>query len=70
MIVVNDNNNKIYYNPVNLSEDYKDVNHKIVFTGDLLNDSSILYKNLTNDALIKKFKARNIRLTDIRKSSK
>jgi hypothetical protein len=69
LIVVNDTSGDVYYNPVNLSDDYKDQNYKIVFSGNLLNDSSTVYHNLPNDALIVAFKARNIKLTNIKKTS-
>ena len=70
LIVVTDSTPKIYYNPVNLPDDYKDGNYKIVFSYNLLNDSSAVYTNLANDALIELFKVRNITLTAIRKISK
>ena len=70
LIVVTDSTPKIYYNPVNLPDDYKDGNYKIVFSYNLLNDSSAVYSNLANDALIELFKVRNITLTAIRKISK
>jgi len=69
LIVVSDTSGNVYYNPVNLSEDYKDQNYKIVFSGNLLNDSSEVYQNLPNDAVIVAFKARNIKLTYIKKAS-
>ena len=68
LIAICENNDTIYYNPVNLSEDYKDQNYKIVFSANLLNDSSIIYTNLANDALVENYKARNIMLLNIEKS--
>jgi hypothetical protein len=68
LIVISGGNQSLYYNPVNLSEDYKDKNYNIVFSADLLNDSSIVYTNLANDALVEAFKVRNIKLTKIQKS--
>ena len=69
LIVMNDGDKKIYYNPVNLPENFKDYNYTIVFSANLLNDSSIVYTNAANDALIEDFKVRNIELTDIEKQS-
>ena len=69
LITVEENNKKFYYNPVNLSEDYRDENYKIVFSADLLKDSSIIYENTETDEVIESFRARNIRLTNIRKCS-
>ena len=68
LIAIYENNDTIYYNPVNLSEEYKDKDYKIVFTANLLNDSSIVYTNLANDALVENFKVRNISLVEISKS--
>ena len=68
LIALYENNDTIYYNPVNLPEDYKDQNYKIVFSANLLNDSSIVYTNLANDALVENFKVRNIMLLNIEKS--
>lgn len=68
LIVIYENNDTIYYNPINLSEDYKDKNYKIVFTANLLNDSSSVYTNLANDAVVEDFKVRNISLVEISKS--
>ena len=48
---------------------FKDDSYKIVFSANLLNDSSIVYGNSPTDALIEDFKVRNIRLTSIRKLS-
>jgi len=58
-------NDTVFYNPVNLPGNFKDNNYKIKFSADLLNDSSIVYKNAFNDALIEDFKVRNIKLTNI-----
>jgi len=69
LIVVYNNNDTIYYNPVNLPEEFKDNNYNIVFSADLLNDSSIVYTNLANDAVVEAFKARNIWLSGIRMHS-
>jgi hypothetical protein len=66
LVVIEYNNTKIYYNPVNLSDNYRD-NYKIVFSGVLLEDSTSVYSNLPNDAVYVAFKARNIHLTSIRK---
>jgi len=68
LIAIYENNDTIYYNPVNLSEEYKDKDYIIVFTANLLNDSSIVYTNLANDALVENFKVRNITLVEISKS--
>jgi len=68
LIAIYENNDTIYYNPVNLSEDYKDQDYKIVFSANLLNDSSIVYTNLANDALVENFKVRNIMLFNIEKT--
>ena len=67
LIVVYSNTDTFYYNPVNLSDDFKDKDYKIVFSADLLNDSTIVYANLANDAVVEDFKVRNIKLTKIRK---
>ena len=69
LIVISTDNQPVYYNPINLSDDYKDKNYKIIFSADLLNDSSIVYTNLANDALVEAFKVRNIKLTKIKKST-
>jgi len=69
LIVIYDGDKPVYYNPVNLAEDFKDQNYKVVFTADLLNDSSIVYTNLANDALVEEFKARNIKLINIDKTA-
>jgi len=69
LIVTYDGSKPVYFNPVNLAEDFKDKNYKIVFSAELLNDSSIVYTNLPNDALVEAFKARNIRLIDIEKTA-
>ena len=68
LIVISVGNQAVYYNPINLSDDYKDKNYKIVFSANYLNDSSIVYTNLANDALVEAFKVRNIKLTKIQKS--
>lgn len=57
----------VFYNPINLSEDFKDANYKIVFSADLLNDSSVVYTNTATDLVIEAFKVRNIKLTNIKK---
>ena len=57
------------YNPVNLPEDFKDDNYLVLFSADLLNDSSVVYTNTPTDAIIEDFKVRNIRLSFIRKCS-
>jgi len=57
------------YNPINLPEDFKDDNYIVLFSADLLNDSSIVYTNTATDALIENFKVRNIRLSYISKCS-
>jgi hypothetical protein len=59
----------IYYNPINLSDAYKDYDYKIVFSADLLNDSTIVYINTETDALVESFRARNIRLSSISKNN-
>jgi len=69
LIVTYEGSEPVYYNPVNLAEDFKDQNYKIVFTADLLNDSSIVYTNLANDALVEAFKVRNVKLIDIEKTA-
>jgi len=69
LIVTYDGNEPVYYNPVNLAEEYKDQNYKIVFTADLLNDSSAVYTNLANDALVEAFKVRNVKLLSIEKKA-
>jgi hypothetical protein len=65
LVMTIDNNDTVYYNPVNLPENFKDKNYKIKFSANLLTDSSIVYKNAPNDALIEDFKVRNIKLTNI-----
>jgi len=57
------------FNPVNLPEDFKDDNYLVLFSADLLNDSSVVYTNTPTDAIIEDFKVRNIRLSYIRKCS-
>lgn len=57
------------YNPINLPEDFKDDNYMVLFSADLMNDSSIVYTNTATDALVENFKVRNIRLSYIRKCS-
>ena len=69
LIAIQDTNDTLLYNPVNLAEDYKVASGKIVFSADLLNDSSIVYRNTPTDALVEDFKVRNIKLTFIRKCS-
>ncbi len=69
LIVTYDGNEPVYYNPVNLAEDFKDNDYTIVFSADLLNDSSVVYTNLANDALVEAFKVRNIKLTQIKKNA-
>jgi len=69
LIVTYEGSEPVYYNPVNLAEDFKDQNYKIVFTADLLNDSSIVYTNLANDALVEAFKVRNVKLINIEKTA-
>lgn len=69
LIVTYDGSKPVYFNPVNLTEGFKDKNYKIVFSAELLNDSSIVYTNLPNDALVEAFKARNIRLIGIEKTA-
>ena len=69
LIAIQDANDTFLFNPVNLPEDFKDDSYKIVFSANLLNDSSIVYGNSPTDALIEDFKVRNIRLTSIRKCS-
>lgn len=69
LIVTYNGNEPIYYNPINLAEDYKDKNYRIVFSADLLKDSSIVYTNLANDALIEAFKVRNVKLIAIEKTA-
>ena len=65
LIKIEQNAKISYYNPINLPENFKDMNYKIVFSGDLLNDSSIVYTNTATDALIPGFKVRNIKLAEI-----
>jgi len=69
LIATPDNKDTIRYNPINLTDDYKDDNYKIVFSADLLSDSSIVYANTPTDGVTEDFKVRNIRLTAIRKCS-
>ncbi len=69
LIVTYNGNEPIYYNPINLAEDYKDQNYRITFSADLLNDSSIVYTNLANDALVEAFKVRNVKLIAIEKTA-
>lgn len=69
LIVIYNGNEPTYYNPINLAEDYKDKNYGVVFSADLLNDSSIVYTNLANDALVEAFKVRNVKLIAIEKTT-
>ena len=69
LIAIQNGNDTLLFNPVNLPEDIKDDAYKIVFSADLLNDSSIVYSNTPTDALIEDFKVRNIKLSSIRKCS-
>jgi len=69
LIAIQDTNDTFLFNPVNLPEDFKDDSYKIVFSANLLNDSSIVYGNSPTDALIEDFKVRNIKLISIRKLS-
>jgi hypothetical protein len=69
LVVNHDKEFPFMYNPINLPEDYKDDNYAVLFSADLLNDSSIVYANTPTDALIEDFKVRNIRLSYIRKCS-
>ena len=69
LIAIQDANDTFLFNPVNLPEDFKDDSYKIVFSANLLNDSSIVYGNSPTDALIEDFKVRNIKLISIRKLS-
>jgi len=69
LIVTQDSNEPMKYNPVNLPEIYMDDNYKIVFSGNMLNDSSIVYTNSPTDAVVEDFRVRNIKLTSIRKCS-
>jgi len=69
LIVNQDKQDSTKYNPVNLPEEYTDTNYKIVYSANLLNDSSIVYTNTPTDALIEDFRVRNIKLTGIRKCS-
>ena len=69
LIVTYEKKDTVYYNPVNLSDNYKDKNYKIIFSANLLNDSSIVYTNLPNDAIIESFRVRNIQLTAIKITS-
>lgn len=67
LIVFYGDNDTIRYNPVNLPDDFKDNNYSIVFSANLLNDSSIVYTNTATDAVIENFRVRNINLIDIKK---
>jgi hypothetical protein len=67
--VTQDSKDTLKYNPVNLPENYADNNYRVVFSADLLNDSSIVYTNTPTDAVIEDFRVRNIKLTTIRKCS-
>lgn len=67
LIVVNENNGTKRYNPINLSADFKDFNYQVVFTANLLNDSSTIYTNTATDAVIEDFRVRNISLVKIDK---
>jgi hypothetical protein len=69
LLVNQDKDFPFRYNPVNLPEDYKDDKYAVLFSAELLNDSSIVYTNTPTDALIEDFKIRNIRLSYIRKCS-
>ena len=69
LIVTIKNGDTVYYNPINLSDDYKDYNYKVIFSADILNDSSIIYTNTADDNVIEDFKVRNIRLINIKKCS-
>jgi hypothetical protein len=69
LIVTINDNDTIYYNPINLSDDYKDFNYKVIFSAELLNDSSIVYTNTASDALIEDFKVRNIKIANINRYS-
>ncbi len=69
LIVINENNEIVRYNPVNLPNSFKDDNYLIEFSANLLNDSSIVYTNTATDALIENFRIRNISLVDIKKRS-
>src|ERR1035437_5853610 len=62
LIVNPDKQDSFKYNPVKLPEEYSDDNYKIVFSADLLTDSSIVYTNSPTDALIEDFRVRNIKL--------
>lgn len=67
LIVINENNEIVRYNPVNLPNSFKDDNSLIEFSANLLNDSSIVYINTATDALIENFRVRNISLVEIKK---
>ena len=69
LIVTKDRNDTLRYNPINLPKDFKDDNYKIVFSADLLNDSSIVYTNTPTSEVVTNFKVRNIKLYYIRKCS-
>jgi len=69
LIVDPDKQFSFRYNPINLPEDFKDDNYFVLFSADLLNDSSIVYTNTPTDAIVEDFKVRNIRLSYIRKCS-
>jgi hypothetical protein len=57
----------VKYNPVNLPVDFKDNSYQVEFTAEFLDDSSTVYTNAPNDALIPAFKVRNIKLLNIKK---
>jgi len=69
LIAIQDTNDTLLFNPVNLPEEFKDDSYKIVFSANLLNDSSVVYGNTPTDALVEDFKVRNIKLTSISKCS-
>ncbi|MDD4970601.1 MAG: hypothetical protein PHT07_14340 [Paludibacter sp.] len=69
LIVIQDNKDTLKYNPVNLPENYTDNNYRVIFSADLLNDSSIVYTNTPTDAVVEDFRVRNIKLSTIRKCS-
>lgn len=69
LIVTQDSQEHLRFNPVNLPEDFKDENYNIEFSAALLSDSSIVYTNSPTDAVVEDFRVRNIKLTAVRKCS-
>jgi len=69
LVVSTDKQFPFRYNPINLPDDFKDDNYRVMFSADLLNNSSIVYTNTPTDDVVEDFKVRNIRLSFIRKYS-